>query len=76
MKFKTFFFHILIAAMLAGLSASCHRNQKKYVIGVVQCSQDSWREKLNAELQAATYYYDNVQLRFANANDSVPLQGL
>lgn len=74
MKFKTFFFHILIAAMLAGLSASCHRNQKKYVIGVVQCSQDSWREKLNAELQAATYYYDNVELRFANANDSVQLQ--
>lgn len=65
---------ILIATMLVGLVISCNSRSKKYVIAVVQCSQDSWREKLNAELQAATYFYDNVELRFANANDSVELQ--
>ena len=73
-QFKTFCTRILIAAMLVGLMASCNSRSKKYVIAVVQCSQDSWREKLNAELQAATYFYDNVELRFANANDSVELQ--
>ena len=73
-QFKAFCTQILIAAMLVGLMASCNSRSKKYVIAVVQCSQDSWREKLNAELQAATYFYDNVELRFANANDSVELQ--
>ena len=73
-QFKAFCTRILIAAMLVGMMASCNSRSKKYVIAVVQCSQDSWREKLNAELQAATYFYDNVELRFANANDSVELQ--
>ena len=49
---------------------SCAEKEHKYVIGVSQCSQDIWREKLNAELAMGTYFHDNVELRFASADDS------
>ena len=64
---------MLMATIIIALATSCS-HQKKYVIGVAQCSEDSWRHKLNAELQAAAYFHPNVELRFANANDDVQLQ--
>ena len=57
---------MLMATLIIALATSCS-HQKKYVIGVAQCSEDSWRHKLNAELQAAAYFHPNVELRFANA---------
>lgn len=66
-------FTMLMATIIIALATSCS-HQKKYVIGVAQCSEDSWRHKLNAELQAAAYFHPNVELRFANANDDVQLQ--
>lgn len=38
-----------IAALMAALAllASCTGGKKRYVIGVSQCSEDVWREKLN-----------------------------
>ena len=66
-------FTMLMATLIIALATSCS-HQKKYVIGVAQCSEDSWRHKLNAELQAAAYFHPNVELRFANANDDVQLQ--
>lgn len=49
--------------------ASCVRGKSRYVIGVSQCSEDIWRDKLNGELRDATYIYDGVELRFASADD-------
>ena len=48
---------------------SCSNGKKTYVIGVSQCSEDSWRKKLNNELHDATYLYDNVVLRVVSADD-------
>ena len=49
---------------------SCTDNEKHYVIGVSQCSEDIWREKQNAELRMGNYFHNNVELRFAAAYDS------
>ncbi len=53
-----------------GLLASCSQQEKKYRIGVSQCSDDIWRDKQNSELQIGAYFHDNVELRFAAAYDS------
>jgi putative DNA-binding response regulator/sensor histidine kinase len=64
--------YILIFTLL--FSACSDNNTKKYVIGVSQCSEDIWRDKLNDELIMSTYQHDNVSLKFASANDNDKLQ--
>ena len=54
--------------------AGCNRNTKKYVIGVSQCSEDIWRNKLNDELLMETYQHKDVELLFASAKDNDKLQ--
>ena len=56
------------------LLAACNKSERRYVIGVSQCSEDIWRDKLNDELVMGTYQHDNVSLRFASANDDDRLQ--
>lgn len=53
---------------------SCTSQPKRFVIGVSQCSEDVWREKLNEELRIAALYYNDVDLRISSANDNVQLQ--
>ena len=64
--------YILFFTLL--FSACSDNNVKKYVIGVSQCSEDIWRDKLNNELVMSTYQHDNVILKFASANDNDRLQ--
>ena len=64
--------NLLICLSLVCLSAcffSCSNGKKTYVIGVSQCSEDIWRDKLNNELRDAMYVHDNVQVRIASADD-------
>ena len=56
--------------MIFGLLASCSQEEKKYRIGVSQCSDDIWRDKQNSELKIGAYFHENVELRFAAAFDS------
>lgn len=51
------------------LLCSCASKPKKYIIGVSQCSMDTWREKLNSELRTAEYLNDSVEVRLASADD-------
>ncbi len=61
--------------VLCTLFVACGSGEKKrYVIAVSQCSEDTWREKLNEELRIAALYYDNVDLRIKSAYDDVRLQ--
>lgn len=57
----------LIIALL--LLAACGQPKAKYVIGVSQCSQDNWRDKLNRELKTGEYFNDSLEVRLASAND-------
>lgn len=59
---------------LLPLLLSCGSEKKRYVIGVAQCSEDVWREKLNEELRIAALYYNDVDLRISSANDDVQMQ--
>ena len=65
---------VAVTAIVAAFS-SCGggKSHKRYVIGVSQCSEDTWRDKLNEELRIAALYYD-VDLRIKSADDDVRLQ--
>lgn len=64
-----------LMTFLTFVFVSCGRHQpQRYVIGVSQCSEDIWREKLKDELRVSTYQHDNVELRFASAQDNDRLQ--
>lgn len=58
----------MLLIMFALMMTACSE-RKEYVIGVSQCSEDIWRDKLNDELRMGTYLFDNVELRIASAND-------
>ncbi len=61
--------HIILLLFLVVLS-SCSSEEKKYRIGISQCSADIWRDKQNDELRMGAYFHDNVELCFAAAYDS------
>lgn len=65
---------MLLLAASATLLLSCVDERNDYVIGVSQCSEDSWRQKLKDELEMATFFNEGVTLRFASANDDSELQ--
>ena len=62
--------HTLFIIILLAIISSCSTGDKKYRIGVSQCSDDIWRDKQNTELKMAAYFHDNVELKFAAAYDS------
>lgn len=75
MNLKPRIFHKLMLLLMLPLFLSCGGSAKKqYVIGVSQCSEDVWREKLNEELRIAALYFNNVDLRIKSAYDDVKLQ--
>lgn len=66
---------LLFTTTFTFLFSSCSTKEKKrFVIGVSQCSEDVWREKLNEELRIAALYYNNVKLDIKSANDDVKMQ--
>ena len=60
--------------LTVSLLASCGSNRKSYVIGVSQCSEDSWRNKLMSELKQSTYFHEDIQLDIRSADDDVDQQ--
>ncbi|SFG20947.1 substrate-binding domain-containing protein [Prevotella sp. KH2C16] len=71
MRKRRFLFLFTVALFLL---TACGRGEKQYVIGVSQCSEDIWRDKLNGELVMSTYQHENVKLEFASAGDNDELQ--
>ena len=68
------FYRLLLVLMLPLIMSCGGVGKKHYVIAVSQCSEDTWREKLNEELRIAALYYNNVDLRIKSAYDNVKLQ--
>lgn len=64
----------LLLLILATTLFSCSAEKKTYVIGVSQCSNDEWREKLNDELMLAATFYNGVDLQIKTSNDNAQLQ--
>ena len=63
----------LFLATAASLLLSCDKGNEDFIVGVSQCSEDSWRQKLKEELEMATYFNDGVTLRFVSFNDDCVL---
>lgn len=62
--------YVAVAAlMLALMLAGCASDEKRYVVGVSQCSQDEWREKMNHEMQREAMLSGDVELRLYTAGD-------
>ena len=68
------YLHLLFISILGLLVASCTQQPKKFVIGVSQCSEDIWRDKLNDELKTGEYLNDSILVRLASSNDDNVLQ--
>lgn len=66
-------FALPLLALLALLLSACS-TKKSYFIGVSQCSEDSWRTKMNSEIRRESYLYDNVRVEFASAKDDNRVQ--
>lgn len=74
MKTRKIFTLFALALLTIAFVSSCNSNRPKYIIGVSQCSEDSWRAKLLDELIMATYFNEGVELRFTSAHDDSRLQ--
>ena len=68
------YLHLIIYMAFLVLLAGCTQQPKKYVIGVSQCSEDIWRNKLNDELKMGEYLNDSLIVKLASSNDDNVLQ--
>ena len=71
---KLHFIYTLFIYVLVVMFAACTEKPKKFVIGVSQCSEDIWREKLNDELKMGEYLNDSIIVKLASSNDDNVLQ--
>ncbi len=61
---------VLYFVILCSFLTTACTQKKKYRIGVSQCSEDIWREKLNDEIINSAYLYDNLTVKLVSANES------
>ena len=63
------------SAFMAGLFSllvfitGCKEDTPHYVIGMSQCSDDSWRHKMNDEILREAMFYDGVSVEIRSAHD-------
>lgn len=76
--YNTRLFHFIIIVLIGFvgclLTVGCVKHPKKFVIGVSQCSEDIWRDKLNDELKMGEYLNDSIIVKLASSNDDNVLQ--
>ncbi|MDE5929697.1 MAG: substrate-binding domain-containing protein, partial [Muribaculaceae bacterium] len=63
-------FPVVIAAVLMCLLMlpAC-TSEKKYKIGVSQCSSDDWREKMNDEIRRDALFHEDAEVEIRSAQD-------
>ncbi len=59
---------ITVLFCLLGLAA-CRQDAPRFRIGVAQCSDDSWRHKMNDEILREAMLYDGVSVEIRSAGD-------
>ena len=55
---------LLFSALLL---TACHASRPHFTVGVSQCSDDAWRQKMNNEMQTEALLYDNLELEIRSA---------
>lgn len=66
--------HLIIYVAIIVLLTGCAQQPRKYVVGVSQCSEDIWRDKLNDELKMGEYLNNSLIVKLASSNDDNVLQ--
>lgn len=61
---------ILFGLLSLIMFSSCENKPKKIVIGVSQCSDDAWRDKMNMEILHEVALHNNLELILYTAQDS------
>ena len=59
----------LVLLILMLLLAGCSGQQRRYVIGVSQCSDDEWRAQMNREISREALFYPGTEVVFHTAKD-------
>ena len=63
---KTVLFYLLLFGLLL---VACSQDTPRFRIGVAQCSDDSWRHKMNDEILREAMFYDGVSVEIRSAGD-------
>ena len=65
---RNFSYTLLYSVLLLLIFASC--SERRIVIGVSQCSDDLWRQKVNREIKIGQYQYKHVDVVFTSADNN------
>ncbi|MDE5552247.1 MAG: substrate-binding domain-containing protein, partial [Muribaculaceae bacterium] len=66
---NTRFLLLLFTITIVILTGGCD-NQRQYKIGVSQCSQDDWRNKMNDEINREMLFHEDAVVEIRSADDS------
>lgn len=61
--------NLILTILLITAVAGCREPEKKYRIGVSQCSAESWRWKTNDEIMREKLFHDDVDVEIRSADD-------
>lgn len=61
--------NIVALLCLLGILTGCQQDTHRFRIGVAQCSDDSWRHKMNDEILREAMFYDDVSVEIRSAAD-------
>lgn len=61
--------NIVALFCLLGILTGCQQDTHRFRIGVAQCSDDSWRHKMNDEILREAMFYDDVSVEIRSAAD-------
>ena len=77
-SFCLFILCTILCILSTILCSGCkeQRPAPKYVVGVSQCSDGLWRQRMNLEMQTEQALHPEIELRFRQSNDNSALQCL
>lgn len=62
--------NLLLLVMMCFVLSGCTHRSVRYRIGVSQCSDDEWRNKMNSEILREALFYDGVEVEIRTAKDN------
>ena len=63
-------FYITISFFLLLFISSCSKSEHDFIIGVSQCSDDEWRNRMNDEIKREALFYPNLKIEIKTVKDN------